>query len=168
MAKADLTAQRLRELLDYDPLTGLFVWRVRAANIKPGTVTGAKSSNKTGYAQIGIAGKIYYGHRLAWLYVYGEWPKLHIDHINGNKANNWIANLRDVDRSTNLQNMRGPTANNKSSGVMGVRWSARENRWVARIRIGGKLKHIGQYTDKGVAARAYLEAKRSLHAGCTI
>lgn len=98
MAKADLTPERLRELLEYDPETGKFTWlRNRAFKALGGTHAGYLNSN--GYLRITVDDVSYAAHRLAWLYVHGRWPDKTIDHINRNKQDNRIANLRDVTHS---------------------------------------------------------------------
>ena len=95
---ADLTAERLRGLLEYDGTTGVFHWK--------GTGERAGSIQDKGYRTIEIGGRSYYAHRLAWLYTYGSWPNDELDHIDRNKDNNSISNLRDVSRSENNRNRR--------------------------------------------------------------
>src|SRR5205085_9675180 len=97
MAKADLTAQRLRELLHYDPQTGSFTRR------SDGRVLGCKSKH-LGYWIVGVSGGQYYAHRLAWFYTHGRWPEGHIDHINCDKTDNRLENLREVQQRINNQN----------------------------------------------------------------
>jgi hypothetical protein len=98
MAKKNLTAERLRELVDYDPETGKFTWtRNRAYKALGGTAAGYLNTN--GYARITIDSVSHAAHRLAWLHVYGEWPKASIDHINRNRQDNRIANLREATQS---------------------------------------------------------------------
>lgn len=165
MAKSDLTADRLRELLHYDPETGLFTCQVRTGSrSKVGEVTGCSDGN--GYLQIRILGRSYRAHRLAWIYVHGCWPARDIDHINGVRDDNRIANLRDVTRSINMQNIRTATAGNKSSGLLGV--SVAKLRWKAMIRVNGRNEHIGVFDTPELAHEAYLSAKRKHHLGNTI
>lgn len=95
-------------------------------------------------------------HRLAWLYVYGEWPDAEIDHINGNTGDNRISNLRPATRAQNGAN-RGRQTNN-ASGVKGVCWHAQSGKWRAMIRISGKSRHLGLFNDIGAAAAAYARA----------
>lgn len=162
-----LTAERLRELLAYDPGTGTFTWRVRSARrIKVGDAAGC--DNGYGYLRIRIDGVEHKAHRLAWLYVNGLWPVSQIDHINGLRDDNRIGNLRDVSQSVNSQNLRSATAQNKSSGLLGVSWHKRDSRWVAQINIDGKKHHLGYFNTAELAYAAYLEAKREFHAGCVI
>jgi hypothetical protein len=167
MAKADLTAQRLRTLLSYDRETGVFRWTVRTSNrISIGDVAGNPLA--TGYLQICIDGHTHTAHRLAWLYVHGVWPSGQIDHLDGVRTNNAIGNLRDVPAKINRQNLRLPRSDNKSSSYLGVTFSKRRQRWIAQIFVDGKHIHIGQFLDEQSAAVAYVAAKRRLHVGCTI
>lgn len=163
-----LTAARLRELLSYDPETGLFTRLVRVARrAKAGDVL--RSVNRHGYVAFAIDGKTYQGHRLAWLYAYGEWPAGQIDHLNGVRDDNRLANLRDVPAHTNVQNQRSARVNNKS-GFMGVHFRSRypKNPFVAQITVAGRVCHIGNYPTPELAHAAYVEAKRQHHAGCTL
>jgi hypothetical protein len=160
-----LTAAQLKETLDYDAKTGAFVWKIRPSRaVKAGDVAGCVEK-RIGYITIGIVGRIYKAHRLAWLYTHGEWPKGLIDHINGNKADNRIENLRDVFADGNSQNVRKPNRRNKS-GFMGVIWF--QNKWRASISVNGKSKWLGDYSTPEEAHQVYLEAKRKYHASCTI
>ena len=164
MAKADLTAQRLRELLDYDPLAGVFTRKMRNANcVRVGQVAGYTRPN--GYVCIRVDGKSYLAHRLAWMYSNGEWPAGVVDHIDGNTSNNRIANLRDVPHASNMQNQRAAQAHS-ISGILGV--SRVVSGWKARITVGGKKVNLGIFHTHDLAAAAYVTAKRELHAGCTI
>lgn len=161
MAKPDLTAQRLREILDYDQLTGVFTWRVMLAHRrKPGDAAGNLTH---GYIEIGIENRSYRAHRLAWLYVYGEWPYGQIDHIDGNRANNSIANLRVVTNQTNSQNRHGVSESKITSEYLGVTWNTANNCWMAQIKVGSKNQYIGQYATEYEAHIAYLHRKRLLH-----
>ncbi len=164
MAKADLTAALLREILHYDPETGEFRWRVKSAKrIKVGDRTGRKNVN--GYLEIGAFGRLYKAHRLAWLYVHGKWPDGVIDHMNGDNSDNRICNLRDVTLSVNMQNLRHARAGTKS-GLLGV--AAHKDKWKALIKANGKQLVLGRFDTPEAAHAAYVEAKRRLHPGCTI
>lgn len=158
-----LTQARLKEWLRYDPSTGLFT-RVKAGGGKAivGTVISCK---RAGYLQVFIEGHNYVVHRLAWLYMTGEWPKGQIDHINCERADNRWSNLRDVDQSTNMQNRKHSQTNSKT-GVLGV--SPSYGRFRAAIEVDGKFKHIGRFDTIEEAQAAHLRAKRQHHAGCTI
>lgn len=165
MSKADLTPARLRELLHYDAETGVLIWRVDRgqAGAKAGDRAGHVTSD--GYLRVTLAGFRHLAHRLVWLYVYGVWPQHRVDHLNGNPQDNRIANLRDVPVKTNNENRRRPHRNNKS-GFLGV--SPKADKWVAKIRVGGVLRHLGYFVDPEQAHQVYVEAKRRLHEGCTL
>lgn len=158
---SQLTCERLRELLDYNPWTGVFTRRVRAGRCPAGSIAG--SVNAAGYVLIGVDGTTYYAHRLAWLHVKGAWPAGLIDHRIG-KSNSW-SNLRDATRTINGQNMRSATAAS-STGLLGAFPVGK--RFKSSIRVGGKLKHIGYYETALEAHEAYVDFKRLHHAGCTI
>lgn len=163
--KAALTAERLREVLHYDPETGVFTRKVK----RVWNASGSEEATPThGYLKLGVDGVQYMAHRLAWLHVYGHWPREFIDHINGNRSDNRIANLRDASCRTNNENKRGPRADNVSSGVLGVHWSEYHKKWKAHIRVDGRLKHLKYCRSIDEAHAVYLAAKRKLHAGCTI
>lgn len=159
-----LTAARLRELVKYDPITGIFtrnviVWKVG----KVGEVIG--HLNKTGRIEVSVEGKIYLAHRLAWMYVSGEWPSQEIDHIDGNPSNNKISNLRDISRTGNAQNKRKAQANS-ITGILGV--TKHHRKWQASITIDKKAIFLGSFENKELAQKAYIDAKRIMHAGCTL
>lgn len=178
MAGADLTAQRLRELLNYDPETGAFTWLPRPERLF--RTNGAYRSWNSHYAnksagsqrhdlywEMRVFGKRYRAHRLAWLYMTGEMPTHEIDHRDGDPSNNRIDNLRDVSTSVNMQNQRKATSRNKSSGMLGVT-KGDGNRWKAAIVICGKRRHLGCFDTPAAAHAAYLTAKRIAHPGCLI
>lgn len=155
-----LTASRLRELLNYDSETGEFRWRVKPRNnrIKEGDVAGTTSH---GYRHINVDGRIYRAHRLAWLYTYGEWPKHCLDHINLLRSDNRIANLREATRSENNRNT-GVRSHNLS-GRKGVSWSKGAQKYFARIRVDGVQHYLGLFESADDAARAYATAALDLH-----
>lgn len=165
MAKADLTAARLRELFQYSEDTGQFIRLigVRGMGGHVGAICG--SPDRKGHIYMCVAGARYAAHRLAWLYVKGVWPSDQIDHINGEKADNRICNLRLATTATNTQNQRRARSDSLS-GVLGV--SAKGNRFRAGIKIDGKQTFLGSFATSDEAHAAYLAAKRSHHAGCTI
>jgi hypothetical protein len=136
-----LTQKKLKEYLFYDEETGFFTRLKNIANQKIGSIAGAKHNK--GYVQIMIDTNNYLAHRLAWLYVYGEFPKNQIDHINRIKTDNRIVNLRDVDNSTNQLNI-GIRKHN-SSGVTGVMRDTRKNKWVVQIIFDNKRYYLGQF-----------------------
>ena len=163
MAKTDLTAQRLRELLHYDPNTGVFTWLKRIAKrIHVNDIAGQHSN---GYLVITVDGAKRMAHRLAWLYSHGTWPKNHIDHINGNPLDNRLCNLRNATNAENMQNQRKAGAGS-STGFLGVH--KRRNKWRARITTNGVLFELGTFDAPEDAYAAYLLAKRRLHSTCTI
>lgn len=152
---ADLTAERVRELLDYNSDSGVFIWKVqRAGFARVGTVAG--SLNQSGYLRIKVDGVRYLAHRLAWLFVHGTWPKCELDHINQIKADNRICNLREVTRSVNLINR--PLQKNNKSGFVGVHWDGKNSRWAARIQRQGKNRHLGLFTNIEEARDAFIKA----------
>lgn len=167
MAKADLTAQRLRELFDYNSETGLFTRLTSRGGFFAGEVLGEKPNHENGYFRIAIDQRNYFGHRLAWLHHFGEWPRQEIDHIDGNRMNNCIANLRDVPRAVNAQNLKRAKSNNKSSGLLGVTKHA-DGGFQARAKLAKTFYSFGLYDTPEEAHQAYLAAKRLIHPGCTI
>lgn len=155
LKEARLTAQDLRSLLDYVPKTGCFTWKVDrfcGRQLRPGDQAGGLNKIH-GSILIGIGGKRYYAHRLAWLYVHGEWPPLAIDHINRDPSDNRIENLRLADKSQNSAN--GPTPATNKSGYRGVSWNPRAGKWLAQIVIRGKQTYLGSFADKELARAAY-------------
>lgn len=114
-----------------------------------------------------IAGKSYKLHRLAWLYMTGGWPMGDIDHLNGVRADNRFANLRDVPRGVNLQNCRQAATHNLSTKVLGV-YPAKGGHFCAALSVNNKKRHLGTFDTIEQASAAYLSAKRQLHAGCLI
>jgi len=156
-----MNQQELKTLLHYDPPTGVFRWRHEPKRgMQPWDVAG---SVERGYVRIQAGGKLHRAHRLAWLYVHGEWPSSELDHINRNRADNRIENLRLADRSLNMQNI-GKKASN-SSGYVGVSMSKWAKRWQAQIKTNGKNVHLGYYDTPELAHQAYLLAKANHHAG---
>lgn len=151
-----ITQADLKENLNYDPKAGVFTWKKTGKGRRVNGTAGHR--RKKGYMQIWIYGKLYYTHRLAWLYVYGEWPKHRIDHINGNTQDNRIQNLRDVPQAVNAKNARKWGHN--TSGYTGIDWDKKSGRWRARIAIGqGEQKHLGYFKNiqDAIAARKQAE-----------
>lgn len=160
-----ITQSQLKELFNYDADTGIFTRIKTICNCIAGSVAGSKHSH--GYITIRVSKKRYYAHRLAWLYVYGSFPKNDIDHINGIKDDNRISNLRDVLHSVNIQNKNRALGNN-TSGYLGVNFHKENNKYRATICVDGTSSHIGYFINPELAYKAYLTAKRKLHAGCMI
>lgn len=156
IARPELTAEKLRELLHYDQETGIFTWKVSTSrSVKVGSVAGCQ--NGAGYLQIRVQSRPYLAHRLAWLYVQREWPKLDIDHINRNRSDNRIANLREVSHKQNHQNASKPS--NNTSGHTGVTWRKQSAKWQARIKHNYKMIHLGYFEnlEEAIAARKAAE-----------
>lgn len=146
-----LTAEEARKLLDYDPATGFFRWRVDCRRARSGTIAGCNHSK--GYIKIRSQGRVYLAHRLAWLITHGVMPKGEIDHINGLKNDNRIANLRDVSRRQNAQNLE-----HHRSGRLAGALKCTNGKWVARAIFDGKLCHLGTFESEVEAHRAYVSA----------
>lgn len=151
-----ITADQLRAELSYDPETGVF----RRAVARGGQDVGVEAGwlNARGYVDINVAGKRYPAHRLAWLYVYGEWPKQTIDHINQQPTDNRLCNLRDVSQGENNRN-RGLMRNN-TSGVKGVYWHKVSEAWMVCAHVNKRTKALGYFSDwfDAVCARKSWEA----------
>lgn len=147
-----LTVDRLKQVLNYDPETGVFTW-LRAAGKRrdrDGQVAGFDSN---GYVYICVDYRKYPAQRLAWLYMTGEWPSAEVDHKNRKRDDNRWQNLREA---THFQNMGNQSlrATNRS-GVIGVSFDAQTQRWRAHISIGGKMRHLGRFDQlsEAVAVR---------------
>jgi len=147
-----LTDQRLREVLAYDLTTGVFTWRRGIHQVKAGQKAGAK--NFDGYLIITVNRRGYRAHRLAWLYVYGEWPRSELDHINGVRDDNRIANLREATRAENNRNRK--KQRNGCCALKGIYLV--KGRFRAQIRVRGKTTHIGYYATEKEAHAAYKAA----------
>jgi hypothetical protein len=150
----NLIQAELKEYLSYDPLTGKFIWIKDRGNIKAGTVAGHLESD--GYISITLLRNRHKAHRLAWLYMTGQWPKDLLDHIDRNKSNNVFANLREANASQNTANAQ---SKNSKNGMKNVQWHKKANKWIANIRIDGKLKHLGYFTDVEDAKRCVANAR---------
>jgi hypothetical protein len=160
-SETDLTAQRLRELMHYDPETGVLRWLVTVGSRASAGSEVGRNDVSHGYIRRTIDKVRYAEHRLVWLYMTGRWPASQIDHINGDRADNRWANLREATDAQNRQNMkkrRGGT-----SKYPGVCWVARRQAWSARITINYKGHHLGFFRDEEAAYSAYLKAKAELH-----
>lgn len=159
MTDASLTHEELKQWLCYDPDIGHFTWKVsRGSRAKAGSIAG--TLNPDGYIQIKLLGKFHKAHRLAWLYIHDSLPKNLIDHVNGIRHDNRIANLRDATQKQNSEN-RGKGSNN-TSGFKGVHWHAKAQKWRARIQHNGKHIHLGFFNDSGIAHEAYKSAEKQL------
>lgn len=148
----ELAREELMALLVYSAVTGIFRWRVdRGGTARAGSIAGC--INGKGYLVIGINGKLYLAHRLAWLYVHGVWPSDEIDHINRDRADNRIENLREATSAENKRNV-GKRHDN-TSGYVGVTWCKTKQKWKAQIQHDGKTTHLGFYDilEDAIAAR---------------
>ena len=146
----NITQSELRELLDYDQESGFFYWKKTSCpRLEIGEVAGYITH---GYVKITVGGVKYYAHQLAWLYVYGEWPKGDLDHIDMDRSHNWISNLRPATASQNAAN--AGLYNSNSSGIKGVAFAKRERKWKAYIRKDGNLIHLGYFARLEDAAAA--------------
>lgn len=160
LQESELSADRLREILHYDPQTGVFTWKVRMSprsRQRVGDVAGMDAGR--GYIRVGIGYRLFAAHRLAWAYVHGVWPAHQIDHINRNKGDNRIANLREVNSFANCQNV-GANSRNKC-GVKGVCQVG--GKWRAMIHHQGKNIYLGTFTRIEDAARAYAAGAAKHH-----
>jgi len=169
MPDSILTQETLKDLLHYNPGTGIFTWLKRdlscfnsAAHGKTwntrwaGKPAGAPS--KHGYIGIAIFYKHYWAHRLAWIYMYGEFPQKGIDHINHSRSDNRIINLRSANQIENSRNQKLSLANR--SGVTGVHWHKSANKWVAQITVNSKPVYLGLFTDKNDAISGETDHRR--------
>jgi hypothetical protein len=167
MAKSrnTLTQARLKELLHYDPETGVFTWLVnRGRKAKAGDRAGRITDK--GYNSIRVEGLCHFAHRLAWIYVHGEHPSGIMDHINGVRHDNRISNLRVSDYTENAQNRRKARSSNLS-GFLGVATAG--NKFQSWINIPGKKRiHLGTFITAEEAHEAYVLAKRQYHPGNTL
>lgn len=154
-----ITQARLKELLRYDPSTGLFTWRKSRGPSKAGSVAGTKRID--GYIRIKIDGSLCMAHRLVWLYMTGALPRKEIDHKNCRRDDNRHGNLREASRSENNRNASHRADN--SSGHKGISWHAVMGEWVARIQAGGVRTCLGYFDILEDAAAAYAEASARHH-----
>lgn len=146
-----ITQAQLKELLSYDPETGVFTWNVSKNAIKIGGIAGGLNSK--GYWQIKINLKTYRAHRLSWLYMTGNWPEDQIDHINRNRSDNRFVNLREATQSQNQGNSK--KYKDVSSVYRGACWHKRDKKWRVQIMVNGKKKWIGYFDQEEAAAAAY-------------
>lgn len=158
----ELTVEFIRDRLDYNPNNGEF--KIRKKSGKKGVVgnkTGSKGKN--GYVYLYLNNNVALAHRVAWVYVYGEWPNEQVDHINRDRSDNRISNLRLASQSQNSCN--GSLRSTNKSGYRGVSWSKEKKKWVSRIVKDRKQYVLGYFDDKEKAYMAYLEAANRLHGG---
>jgi hypothetical protein len=178
--RSDVTPDILRQLIDYDPASGELTWLPRGPEWFFGEEQSPEHSAKIwnrvnadkpalshkgehGYRYGAVFGHQFRSHRVAWAIHHGEWPVHEIDHIDGDRANNCIANLRDVPGSVNSKNLSRRRTN--TSGVTGVSWFARTNKWVAMIKGDGKVRNLGYFhtIEEAAAARKAAEKRYGFH-----
>jgi hypothetical protein len=153
----------IKEVLDYNQETGTFTWKVRTAQrIKIGDIAGSisKSATSFGYLRIKLFGKSYLAHRLAWLITYGSFPNGILDHIDGDKLNNSIKNLREVTRKENMQNTK--LREDNTSGFNGVYFHQQRKKWVAYITEDNKMIYLGIFKNKEDAISKRIEADKAI------
>jgi len=158
--KRKLDVIRLRELLSYDPATGVLTWKVNRGGRKAGDITGCSMGPKK-YLLVGVDRQLFLAHRVAWALQYGVWPDHDIDHVNGDRTDNRLSNLRVATRSENMQNAR-PGRHN-TSGTRGVHWRAHAQKWCVVLYAHKQRHHIGYFDTLNEAADACARAKGRLH-----
>ena len=166
MATLNLTAAQLRELLHYEPQTGVFTRLKARASTHVGKPAGCVN-RALGYVVVSVLGQAMYGHRLAFLYMTGKWPSGEVDHINGCRADNCWSNLRDITKAENIQNIKAARSH-KRSGLLGAYFNKRAGTWRSVIAINKRQVHIGTFATPELAHQAYLDAKRRLHVANTL
>lgn len=155
-----ITQDRLKEVLDYDPVSGIFRWKIKTSDkVIVGNIAGCVRKNR--HTVIKIDKMEYTAHRLVWLYMYGSFPEKELDHINCIRGDNRLCNLREVTRSQNLYN-RAKFPNTKS-GHKGVYYNKAMKKWRARIGVEGKSIDIGFYSTIEEAISSYQNAAIKYH-----
>lgn len=155
----ELTVERLKAVVHYDPSTGLFTRLITAGPAKAGSVAGCK--NAAGYIIFRVDGKLYYAHRLAWFYMTGEWPDPECDHEDKDRSNNRWGNLRPATHGQNQHNRAANKSN--ETGINGAHWSRVAGRWSSRIMVGRNQVYLGLFDTPEEAGRAYACAAAELH-----
>lgn len=149
------TLAEFQELLSFDSDAGTFQWKVnRGGAVRAGDAAG--TVNKEGYVRILVAKRSYLAHRLAWLFVHGEWPSGMLDHANLNRRDNRLSNLRIADLTLNAANT--PLRRDSTSGLKGAYWNRRAGKWQSSIKVRGKSHHLGMFASKHEAHQAYVTA----------
>lgn len=155
MKRSDITPELCRQLLRYEAETGKLFWRPRPENAAWSACWGGKeaftANNNDGYRVGRIKNILFRAHRVAWAIVYGQWPNDQLDHVDGDKGNNRLANLREVNNQQNQRNVR--LTKNNTSGICGVHTHGRK--WMARIGVDGEQRYLGVFStiDEAAAAR---------------
>jgi hypothetical protein len=157
--RSGLSAERAREMLNYDPETGVFLAARDSHTRSAGDPAG--TTRHDGYVRVRVDGVQYLAHRLAWLIVLGEWPSGILDHINGNPADNRISNLRQANYSQNSANAKRNRRN--KSGQRGVHYCKARRRWLATMTLNGRYVHIGSFLTQQEAVKARVDAGVDAH-----
>lgn len=156
----EITQEKLKELFIYDPVSGLVVRKkTTSSNAKAGSVVGSINSN--GYLLTKVCGKSLAIHRIVWIYVHGITPQNEIDHVNGDKTDNRIENLRICSKTENQQNQKLHSDN--TSGYHGVSWRKDIGKWRAQIQVAGKKLMLGCFDNLPEAIEAHTKAKEKYH-----
>lgn len=158
-----MTQHRVRELFDYDAVTGALRWRCNKGRATAGSLAGYVT--KDGHRRVKFDGSEHMVHRVIWLWVTGAWPQLEIDHLNGCGSNNAWLNLREATTLINRQNQRRPRSD-CALQLQGVK--RHRNKFKARITVNGRQQYLGLFDSEADAHAAYITAKRQLHEGCTL
>lgn len=152
-----ISLNRLKETMLYNPGSGNFTWQVHRQAVKCGSIAGCL--RPSGYRHIKINQQYYMAHRLAWFYVYGIWPELDVDHINGVRSDNRIENLRLATKSQNSANRRAQNP----SGLKGISFIGKLGKWQASIKINDKSTYLGLFASAEEASAAYFSKAREIH-----
>lgn len=156
--KNDLTAEQVRAVLHYSPETGVLTWRVDTGTAKALDTAGVVGDH--GYVLVGLRRRVYRAHRLAWLWVHGRWPTGSLDHVDGDRQNNRLSNLREATHTQNLQNSK--RAREMASGLKGAYPTANGQTWTSRIRHNGRSVYLGCFSTPEAAHAAYRAAAERL------
>lgn len=153
-----MNIEKMQNFIDYDPSTGRMIWKKVLGNrTKPGSICGGNIDGK-GYGRVCFEGKQYRAHRVAWALHYGKEPMGVIDHINGDKLDNRISNLRDVTQQENVFNSK--LGKNNSSRITGVVWHKKAEKWCAQIMVNRKQIYLGLFESKNKAIKARKNAEQ--------